>query len=965
MAQGSSPSSGEGVNDREAERGRAIDLRLLQLAAGGLVGGSFIHILLGFLTWLALPGVPWGEIVIWLSALSIAAILRSVVARLWCRRWPNRYRLGARLLVATGVLVGLAWGALPLLVFPGADMAGRILVVFVIGGMSLGAMAVSGYFPPAFFALLLTAFPPLLPWFFLSGSDSRISMGAMLTAFFVTMVVMAHRFGKTVRNIVTLEFTRDELLSSLTKTRDALDSALRSRSDGVAVFDSEDRLLIWNEAFARRFAALGNAEEPKRGMPIATFLRRPEEFEDGDAAPYEENVAGRWYLVRIFRSARGHTVVIQTDVTMLKEREAALRASEDSNAAILEAALDAVVGFDHSGTILSLNDAAEPLFGARRNALIGTSIFDRLSSVPARADFIADLDRFRRSGESQLVGNRSEIMLRRHDGSVFPAEISIVHAAGDSSTRFTAFIRDIGERLSQEERLRQALEEARRSMRARSEFLVMVGHELRNPLETLHGAIAMLEREDLPESAKRTARTAREAAASLESRIDDLADYAGIDVRRIEIEPGPFDPAALVESTAAAFRVAAEARGVPIEVTIDAQVPKRVSGDAGRLRQILYNLVSNAVKFTAQGFVRISLRRLAGNEGFVVLRFEVADSGVGIPESLHARIFSPFSLADPVATRAHGGQGIGLAVAKGLVEMMNGRIELESAVGEGSRFRCDLPFLILGESPDAGGDAGADGEGDRPRLAGLRCLLVDDSEANRLIVGETLKRAGAHVIEAVSGEEALEAVARERPDIVLMDYAMPGMDGRETLRRLQAAGFEDLPAIALSASPWSRLAEDEAESHGFAAWLVKPVRREPLLSAIVTAVGREKSYPIETPPPRSKPILFDETLFRSVAEDVGPDVFGTLVESFLTEAEERRTAIRDAAARGDYAMARLNAHALKSAAGSFGAMQLAAESEILERLAGDSTAQAFEAALEPFERALSAALACIREASAG
>lgn len=955
----------------QRDRTRAMEARLLMLAAGGLKGGAFIHILLGIFTVIALyGGTDHGRLHGWLAALTLAALARSGLSWLWLNRYAARPRLGGRILVFSGLLVGLAWGALPLLFFADAGMQQRIVIVFVMGGMSLGAMAVSGYYPPAFYALFLAAFPPLLPWYFLPGTGLSISMGAMLIAFFATLIYMARRFGRTVRDIVSLEFVRDWLLRSLSDAGETLEAAMMSRSDSVAIFDADDRLLIWNETFARRYQTDKLSLNLKAGVSFETLLRDglKAQGRTGPGAeawlskrlllhqnpgpPFEERMDDRWYLVREFRTEKGHRVVVHTDITSLKEREAALSEQEAAKAAIISGALDAVLSFDDGGTVLAFNDAAERVFGSRAGAIIGASVVDRLIPRSARADLVADLDRYRRSGESRLVGRRSELTLLRADAKPFPAEISLIHSMVGGRGVFTAFIRDIGERLAQEERLRQALDQAERASRAKSEFLATVSHELRTPMNGILGAVDLLLDGALESDQQRLAKTARQAGEALQARLDDIIDYADIEARRIDLEPAPFHPAALIENCAAAFRDHAEARGLPISVSIAADVPRQVSGDAGRLRQILFNLVSNAVKFTSKGEIALRVERRAGDDGFVVLRFLVKDSGIGIPDGLRERIFSPFSQADPGATRRHGGAGVGLSIARGLVELMNGRIDFASSPDRGSSFWCDLPFLIIKEQSAERRDA--DGES-RPRLAGTHCLIVDDSEANRLIVSETLRRAGARVTEAASGLTALEALTLNAFDAILMDISMPEMDGIETLRRVRSAGHDRVPVIAMTANSGAGNAADRLGG-GFAAWLSKPVRRESLIATVASATGEETPF-VAMPQPRSdSTTLLDERLFRLVESDVGPEMFERLLDSFIGEARERAADISKCHADGDMAAVRLNAHALKSAAATFGAMRLAAESELVEHLANGEALAALGKALPSFLGALEESL---------
>lgn len=952
------------------EAGRAkLTAQQLLLAARGLVGGSLLHVALASILALVLASEKNAAAVYgWLAFLTTASLLRLGTARWYARHRAGDVRLGRLILIGSAFLVGCAWGSLAVLFFSGGPMPFEVMITFTLGGVSLGALTVSGYYLPSFFALYIPTFLPVIPAHFLVGDKLHTAMGAMLGIFFIAVIILGFRFGNTLSGMLRLQIVRDNLLERLQGTKEILESALQSRRDSFAIFDPEDRLLLWNDVFGELVMKLDG--EIRAGTPFTELIRggalrradpitgKPDwdwfnarlrkHREPGE--PFEEEIDGRWLFVQEFRTPAGYTVTVHTDVTELKEREHALRDSEAQKAGILEAAIDGVVTVDEAGRIVEFNKAAEEMFGWAADEIIGQDIGETLVPPHLREMFRAIMEEYQARGVAPLVGRRTVGRVMRKDGSQFPMEISVVKVETARGALFSGFIRDISDRIAAERRLTHARDEAQAASRAKSDFLATISHEIRTPMNGVLGAIDLLLDSTLKPDQKRLAMTAKGAGETLRMLLDDLLDFSKLEAGKLEIAPAPFTPREVVADCVDIFRAQAEMKGIEMRIEVDAEVPQVVSGDAARLRQILMNLIGNAVKFTSQGHVTARVHRLAGDAEFVVLRFAVKDTGIGIRPEFREKIFSKFSQAEPSTSRRFGGSGLGLAIVKGLTELMQGQVGYESEIGRGSHFWCDIPFVRV----DAHLPAREGKRRDKDiSLDGLRILVVDDSQANRLITTEMLQRAGADVVEAESGSEAVRRVADEPFDLVLMDISMPGMDGIEALACIRKAGHVDLPVVALTAHAEERSQYSFAEM-GFSGYLPKPARRRVLVETVRALAGeRDGKEPVHEAGATGG---LDRTAIKTMEDEVGPEILARLLGTFFRESRQRRDAIAQGLEESALEIVELNAHALMSAAMSLGATVLASKAAQIERAARDGDIESSREAFAELDAALFAAL---------
>ena len=500
---------------------------------------------------------------------------------------------------------------------------------------------------------------------------------------------------------------------------------------------------------------------------------------------------------------------------------------------LLSIADDAIVCFDGGMHIVLFNHGAERIFGWPEAETLGRGI-DMLLPPRHRANHAKLVEGFRASGDvARRMGERRAISAVRRDGSEFPAEASISRLETDGTVVFTVILRDITARVERERELEAAKESAEAAMQAKSMFLANMSHEIRTPLNAVIGMTSLLLNTRIDDEQRDYAETVRASSEALLTIINDILDYSKIEVGKLEIERYPFDLRRALEEAMDLISAEAGEKNINLAYFIDDSVPASLVGDVTRLRQILVNLPSNAIKFTHRGEVLISVSGVQREGQHHEITFAVRDTGIGIPADKVANLFQSFTQVDASTTRKYGGTGLGLAISRRLAEMMGGRMWVESEVGAGSTFH----FTITAE---AAGSQLANNflQEFSAALAGKRVLIVDDNSTNRRILVKQSLVWGMLPSAAASGIEALDFVRHGQAfDVGILDMSMPEMDGLALaleIRKLRDA--QSLPLVMLTSVFNQRTMDDKMGRAAFAAYLNKPIKPAALLDVLLHAM---------------------------------------------------------------------------------------------------------------------------------
>jgi hypothetical protein len=385
---------------------------------------------------------------------------------------------------------------------------------------------------------------------------------------------------------------------------------------------------------------------------------------------------------------------------------------------------------------------------------------------------------------------------------------------------------DIGERLAALDRLAAQMSEAVKANQAKSDFLANVSHEIRTPMNGVLGMVDLLLNTDLGDRQRDCAMTIRDSGTALLNIINDILDLSKMEAGKLELECDPFDPYGLIDGVAQLLAPRAREKNLEMPTSIRRANQSMVKGDAGRLRQILMNLVGNAVKFTNDGSVRISAEFDDIGDGRIAMTFEVCDSGIGISEDAQRRLFDRFNQADAKTSRLFGGTGLGLSISKQLCDLMGAEIGVRSAEGKGSTFWVKAEFEAAPDAASTRDPAGAAPDESAARAPrGLKILLAEDNRINQKVALAMLTSGGHSVDIAENGVEAVEAVKKGGYDVVLMDIHMPEMDGvaaTKAIRALEDAELASIPIVALTANAMAG-SRDTYLAAGMNEYISKPI----------------------------------------------------------------------------------------------------------------------------------------------
>jgi PAS domain S-box-containing protein len=526
-----------------------------------------------------------------------------------------------------------------------------------------------------------------------------------------------------------------------------------------------------------------------------------------------------------------------TDVSEAKRSEEELRRLGEEYGDLYHKAPCGFHSLDGDGVFVRINDTELAWLGYSRHEVEGRMAFPQVITPASREAFFKGFEKFKRAGA--VVGLEYEMV--RKDGSTFWVELSAT-AVRDEQGRYLysrSAVVDVSARKRMEDDLQRAKAQAEAATQAKSAFLASMSHEIRTPLNGVIGMTGLLLDTELSHEQRQFAETARSSGQALLSLINDILDFSKIEAGRLELEKVVFSPYRVVEDVLDIASSLAHGKGLELWSLVETEAAFLVNADIGRVRQVLFNLVGNAVKFTQRGEVGVRISLVKRQQGRVWLRFQVHDTGIGIAPEAAGRLFQPFSQADAGTSRRHGGTGLGLSISKRLVELMGGEIGLESSPGKGSQFWFVLP---LEEAPAQADPA----EAGLAALAGVRVLCVEKNAGTLASLATALTGWGLFCEEASSGVEALERLREackrgQSFQLAIMDQQLPVMDGLTLANILREdTRLRTLPLVVIC--PFARAGTEREQLQArFDVILNKPVRREKLRQCLLSLLSPDKA----------------------------------------------------------------------------------------------------------------------------
>jgi PAS domain S-box-containing protein len=632
----------------------------------------------------------------------------------------------------------------------------------------------------------------------------------------------------------------------------------------ILMLDPQGCVTSWTDAAARiigysgaeilgaNFACFYTASDKERGRPAEVLQAAAQNGRFEEQGWRVRKDGSRFWaevLITAMRDEAGQLrgfSKITRDITERKESDEKIRLSEEKFRALLESAPDAVVIADGKGTIALVNAQAERLFGYERREMVGQPV-EMLIPARARAAHVQHSESYKSSGSARQMGIGIELSGLRKNGEEFPVEVSLSPIKAAQGSWVAAAVRDIGERKLVELQLVVARQRAEESNRAKSAFLAAMSHEIRTPMNAILGMSDLLAETDLNNAQRQYVQVFRRAGSSLLNLINDILDFSKIEAGHFDLEQTDFQLRDLIDQTVELVAAKARAKGISLASRFSPAVPSSFTGDANRLRQVLINLLGNAIKFTDTGEVVLTVQE-AQAEPVGHIEFSVSDTGTGIPEEQLGAIFKDFQQGDGSITRKHGGSGLGLAISRRIVERMGGTLSVTSGVGKGSTFRFSVALAAAPEPQE-----------ELPVVRdfhGQRAAIVDSNTTNRLILRETLGIWGLEAKEFSSCEDALADLARTPAGqcpyaLLIVDSVIDRRvnrrgsgggapaNGFETAARIRAI-FPDLPVVMLSSD--DRPGEEErCRESGFLGYALRPVSRAVLLQLVSKALGCSRS----------------------------------------------------------------------------------------------------------------------------
>lgn len=660
-------------------------------------------------------------------------------------------------------------------------------------------------------------------------------------------------------------------------------------------------------------------------------------------------------LAMSVRQLGASNAVIKDKVSKVEAAEKELRETRDTMQLMMNALTEGIYMVNLRGEATYANKAALRMIGYEIEEILGKSQHDLVHYARADGSHYPkeECPIYAVLKTGVACYHENEVFWRK-DGSTFPvgyAAAPIMDSNGVIQGAVVSF-QDITERKKTEARLREfnaqmafkslelaaAKETAIEATRLKSEFLANMSHEIRTPMNGVIGVTTLLLECELKPREKQYARTILNSAESLMQIINDILDFSKIEAGKIELERISFDMQQLCGEVHDMMNIKAREKGIDLFLRFASHAPRRVVGDPGRVRQVLFNLINNAIKFTDKGHVTVSVRATAYAAGPVQFEFEVEDTGIGIPDDKTNYIFNKFTQADQSTARKFGGTGLGLSICRELTHMMGGDIGVRSQLGKGSTFwfRIQLqedPMSSIDSAPAE--NATSQPPSAPPLVSNLKVLLVEDNPVNQMVATAMLEKLGCQCATADNGDIACRMVQQESFDLILMDCQMPVMDGYEATEKIRqheaATGHSRTPIIAFTAHALKGN-DEKCKAAGMDDFISKPVRQsdlERVLSAWVTGDGAVTAHSAANVTKTADDI--DRAAFDQFATTMGESL-GAVLQRYVETASEYIRSISNACETQNYESLMAAAHPLKSSSRQVGATKVARLAAELEKM---------------------------------
>jgi len=658
-------------------------------------------------------------------------------------------------------------------------------------------------------------------------------------------------FDMFINNVSERKLYEKELIQS----KAMFQTVFNNTAAAITVTDKEERIAAWNP-FTEKMLDMDKGDlfnrpvrdlyPPKEWKRMRSFqIRKKGMLEDIETKVYKKNgeLLDVNVSISILKDLDGNivgSIGIIRDITNQKLAEAKLKEEQDKIRIILDNSAASITLTDDQERIVLWNKFTEDLFGMTKKDLYMRpvqSLYPEEEWIKIRSENI------RRKGSQHHL--RTKVMHK--SGRVLDVDLSVNILKGSDNQIIgsVGILQDITQQKKFEEMLVQSKLIAEEASSAKSLFLANMSHEVRTPMNTIMGMLDLTLDTEMTDEQRDNISVAKDAADNLLGLINDILDLSRVEAGKITLESIEFHLHNVVASVVKGLTVLAKKKNLDIAINVDSDVPLLIEGDPVRLRQILINLINNAIKFTHKGLITVNVKKAALGGDKVSVRFEVVDQGIGIPKDRQDKVFEVFTQADDSTTRQFGGTGLGLAICKRLTEMMDGEIGVISEVGKGSTFYFTANFKILkAKSAAVSTGSGVSEEevsgSSFENLKDIHILLAEDNLVNQRIAARLLEKQGWKVTAVGDGQSVIDALNKEAFDVVLMDAQMPILDGFEAtriIRKGEESTGRHMPIIALTARV---MAEDrkQCEEAGMDGYVAKPIDRKKLYEAIANQVRK-------------------------------------------------------------------------------------------------------------------------------